>query len=289
MYPPGGYGTFIEWCLNYFTGQTDQVPFQDTGSSHEFRGHPLGFDLPWSMTTAEYFNSNDNYSFARTHATLPETQSVKDYTVMQYINAWQGYTKKFIVLNSTVDSRLMILNNATSKIKTHDMSVLVNSVTDMFQDQFRASLPVPTWQLREMFSYWFDRTTQIQLHAYAPIDHPQVINISIRDLVDNFDHTMICMFEQLGLQMKQKGLINSIYKTWIRLQKHTKIDYLLTKIINSTVNNIDFDWRDHPLQLHEEGFVQWQLRDLHNLDLLCYNLDVFPTNSVELRKLLINV
>jgi hypothetical protein len=183
----------------------------------------------------------------------------------------------------------MILNNATSKVKNYSMPMLVNLVTDMFQDQFRADMPVPRWQLREMFSYWFNCSTQLRLQAYAPFDHPQVINISIRELVDNFNHTLIFMFEQLGLEMPRAELINSIYKIWIGLQKHTKIDYLLTKIIDSTVNNIDFDWSEQPLQLHEEGYVQWQLRDLHNIDLLCYNLDVFPTNSAELRKLLIDV
>lgn len=136
MFNAGSYGTFVEWCLKYFSGATDTLPFKDTGSSHKYIGaHLLSIDN------------------------------------------WRKY----------LDS-------------------------------------------------------------------------------DNF---------------------SEIYEQWLAIQKHKDTDKIVQSIVNSTVNGIDYAWA--PLNIVNEAVVQMQLRDLHSLDLKCYNLDVFPTNTKDLKELLINV
>jgi predicted nuclease with RNAse H fold len=43
-----------------------------------------------------------------------------------------------------------------------------------------------------------------------------------------------------------------------------------------------------PLPLPSEAWIQWQLRNL-GYELRCHGLDMFPTNSVQLRELLYRV
>ena len=286
IYPPGGYGTFVEWCLHYFTEQipVDLLPFQKDGSSHTFRsrGHPIG--IPGFESTQEYYAGDKNYVIARTHATEDPVSLIPNYTVQQYIDRLTAYTHKFVIMNTGSNSRLLVLNNMLTKTD----SDLQSRIIDDFREQFGAGKVVPIWQLREMYSYWFDRNTQFAVNAYAPVNYPSVVNVLIRSLADNFQPTIKSMFEQLGLTMHRQDQLELIEKNWRSLQRYLNIDALCKEIIDSTVENRLFNWSAYNLALHDEGYIQWQLRDLHKLDLLCYNLDVFPTNSADLRKLLIN-
>ena len=42
-YHAGAYGTFLEWCLNYFSDESlsEELPFTKKGNSHKFDGNLL--------------------------------------------------------------------------------------------------------------------------------------------------------------------------------------------------------------------------------------------------------
>jgi hypothetical protein len=71
----------------------------------------------------------------------------------------------------------------------------------------------------------------------------------------------------------------------LQLQTHTNQDQLCKNIVDSVVNNIEFDWSNQTLPLASEAYVQWQLRNL-GYEIRCHELDKFPTNSVHLKELL---
>lgn len=286
VYPPGGYGTFVEWLLTYFSGEIaeDQLPFKENGSSHNFYGNPIGPTNKESV--ADYFNSNNNYRYARSHASNDDTKHIYGWTVEQFVSPLIGNLKKVVLLTTAEDSRLLVLNNALDKT-TRTLEVVTAEVIKTLKDQFDVVGDVADWQLREMWSYWFNRMQQLQVVAFQPVQHDQIVNVSVRDLVDNFEPTVKQLFNSLEIKMVRTDTLPWVGKKWMELQTHSQIDSLCSKIIDAVVADRLFEWSK--LQLHEEGFIQYQLRDLHKLDLLCYNLNVFPTNSVELRKLLINV
>jgi hypothetical protein len=95
------------------------------------------------------------------------------------------------------------------------------------------------------------------------------------------------------LRFSNFELVNSdfdkIYQDWIACQFHIHKDRDIEQIVDCVVNNINLDWSDKNLTVVDEGIIQMRLRDLHNLDLLCYNLNVFPKNTFDLRKVLIDV
>jgi hypothetical protein len=63
VYVAGCYGTFIEWLLNYLQSNIDSLPFENTGSSHKFRGnflHP-------KEVLFEYINGTNKQQISRCH------------------------------------------------------------------------------------------------------------------------------------------------------------------------------------------------------------------------------
>ena len=290
VYPPGGYGTFVEWCLNYFSGTiTDHsLPFTDSGNSHLFVGNFLDNDeLPnWNST------SQSTPLFARTHACIKELSQLPGYTAQQYVDQIQDTVSKIVLINVPRNAQLLVHGNSITKSKEaiRTLGTFSQRVIKEFKEQFGVidSCAVPTWQLREMMSYWHQRRLgELYTTRYQKIIDPRIINVSVRDLVDNFEHTISWLFDNLHIRMHNRDQIATVYQKWIRLQKFVNSDKICQDIVHSAVNNIDLEWK--PLHLFEEAVVQWQLRDLHQMDMLCYNLNEFPLSTRALKKVLINV
>jgi hypothetical protein len=301
VYPPGGYGTFVEWCLTYFSSEisTITLPFTTNGSSHLFAGNPLDFFVDQknfpnfvSMTTEEYFSSNINYAFARTHGQLDILGELPGYNIKSYIDHVRHNVKKIVLLTVPENAQLLVLGNSITKTKmaTKRLGDFSSRVVKEFKDQFQVSdtTNVPAWQLREMISYWHERRlTELHANRYTEITDSKIINISIRDLVDNFEHTIVYLFNALSIPIHNVNQLLSIRQHWLSLQKFIDSDEVCQQIINSVLDGTELSWR--PLHIIEQAFVQWQLRDLHQLDMLCYNLDEFPLTTSGLKKVLINV
>lgn len=300
VYPVGGYGTFIEWCLMYFSGllPDHSLPFTDAGSSHLYSGHFLDagieskkFPKFKSIPAEEYLSGDDVYPYVRTHGSLRELTTNPNYTAKSYINKLYQYVSKFVLVNVPLQARLMVLGNEITKPKValSVQGTFYENVISEFKDQFGVedSSNVPKWQLREMISYWQERRLSIPVDVYTPIDDPKVVNVCVRDLVDNFESTLHQLAVKLDIQLKHTDRIQDIKQKWLSLQRFTNSDQISNQIIDSVVNNKEHRWGE--LNLIEEAFVQWQLRDFHKLDLLCYGLDQFPTTSSDLRQVLVPI
>lgn len=275
------------------------LPFTDNGSSHLFVGNPLDFYMDQqnfpnfvSMTTEEYFSSNIDYEFARTHGEHSIARELPGYNIKSYIDLVRHNVKKIVLLFVPENAQLLVLGNfitkATMGIKKHGS--FSSQVVKEFKDQFQVSDTnnVPDWQLREMISYWHERRlTELHANRYPEITDSKIINISIRNLVDNFEQTMKYLCQTLNIPINDDHHLSFIRQHWLALQKFADSDYVCQQIINSVLNDTERSWR--PLHIIEEAFVQWQLRDLHQLDMLCYNLDEFPLSTSDLKKVLINV
>lgn len=68
FYPTGCYGTFFEWLFNYLENTVSDLPFTETGSSHNFVGN---FFEP-KEKLFEHINSNNRFKYSRVHPGLFE-------------------------------------------------------------------------------------------------------------------------------------------------------------------------------------------------------------------------
>jgi hypothetical protein len=287
-YPSGGYGTFIDWCINWFSGNIDEkiLPFTENGSAHAWKGSATGDVTDRPEETIEYWLESDSDPLVlRTHfAYLPvPTRELHQELILSYRKNF----RKILLINHSVDLHLLILHNRLTKTKSTTYESISNDVINYYREQFSATLPVQNWQLREMMSFWHGRQHCQFRDLFQPIIDDKIVNIDITELIKNFENCLIDFFKRISLPMTRLDKLPEIKEKWLSLQKFKDRDQQCLDIVTAAINGIDLDYSNYGLHLLDEALIQWQLRDSHGLDLLCYGLDVFPKTTRDLKELLV--
>ena len=279
VFAPGAYGHFIQWCILYFSGKIDQLPFLEDGSSHGLRETVT--DL--SIERIHPRNVND--------ANKPDVVPVNLDIIANSYN-------KVILLYANYDSFLLNIHNKFNKliIDPHNGWLrraealdpeMANNIKKFNVNNLFEMRP---WQLREFLSYymWAQHQAETEIENILNFNNNNIIKIDIRQLVDNFQTTIKTVLNFCELAVVRTNF-DEIYNIWIKLQKHVNKDQIVLDIVNSVINDVNIDWSDKSLTILDESIVQFKLREIHNLDLLCNDLDQFPTNTNDLKQLLINM
>ena len=279
------YGTFLHWALSYFSGLTDLTsPHTNLGNSHLFRGLHLININGWR----EYVNNTHQYSkLVRLHPRTSEEESV-----VKTINEVLESVNRAIVIYHAEDYLLLALNNKFEKIWAHGWLVewqadFVDNLLNWNKSNLNEMEP---WELREFLSLYIyqQHNSETKYKDMCTYVNPKVYKLDIHDLINNFKDTIINLLCYCKLPLIRNNF-DEVCQEWIALQKHIEKDKIVNTIVDSIINNYTFTWADQNLTLVDEAIVQMSLRELHKLDLLCYNLNVFPTNTNNLRKLLVDV
>jgi hypothetical protein len=291
VYPPGGFGFFLNWCLEYFSGNFSKAakfPFLENLQQDLDLSSINAPDALFLITSdtgmhdccsvSDYINNNIEYQFGRTNAVFDYGKKHKFY-----IQNNQEFFKKFVCLVQDQSCCLMVKHNLLKRFNR--MQDFVENTVSRNKDAFGAQLPVPQWQLREMISFEHQAMVEQHNELYQPISHRQVINVSITDLVNDFQSTMINLFADLDLTMAHQDQLGRIEAEWLADKKFTKIDQLCHDIVSAVLNGHNLSWQQHQLTLIDEAYIQYLLRQ-NRLELRCYGLDTFPTSSVQLKELL---
>ena len=106
--------------------------------------------------------------------------------------------------------------------------------------------------------------------------------IEIGQLRDNFVETITKLFEKLNLPIIRNN-IEFIYEEWDKLQYFKNKDKQIKEIVDAVLNDVDLDFGG--LSIIDEAEIQRQLRN-NGWEIQCYDLNVFPTNTTDLKKLL---
>jgi hypothetical protein len=299
VYPPGGYGFFLNWCLEYFSGNLSSDATLPTSKTvqQQISTQITPVTLPngeiffitsngthQRCNVADYASNKVEYQFGRTTAFFSNDQARAQHK--SYIQDYQSFFKKFVCLTQDQRCYLMMTQNFLNKHSR--MQNFIERTISINKDIFSAQLPVPHWQLREMIS--FEHNTMLRLHTefYQPISHNKVINVAVTDLADNFQTTLIELFENLKLPMLHQDQLGRIETEWMAGESFTKIDRLCHDIVAAVLDGHNMSWQPEQLTLIDEAYVQCLLRN-KNFEIRCHNLNSFPTNSAHLKQLLCSV
>ena len=286
LFNGGSYGTFVEWCLNYFSNLMfdESLPFTEIGNSHRFVGNQL-ININGCL---RYVDSQYNYSFVRAH---PVTQQDDDIIInLQYIN---NNFNKIIFLSSTVDTMAWNINNKFEKIYPHGwLKEFESAFSDNLQQWNCNGLnQMADWEEREFLSIniYEQHLSEIKFdkHQYIKDTFSKFQFVTIDLLRDNFKDTVLSLLEYCNLEVVRVNKFDYVYQEWIKLQHHCNKDQLIKTIIASIINNTYYDWADYKLTLVDEALIQYYLREQH-IEIKCYNLNTFPTNTTELKEYLYN-
>lgn len=283
FYPGGGYGSFLHWVLEYFSGNLPEGsrPFTATGSAHKFQG--LLLDFPGSPTTEDYLCGDQEFQFGRTHGLAGGVFDLDRHK--GFVATYLPFFKKFVCITQDSSCHLMILHNALTKMKTFNYVKFFDETIKQYASQFNATLPVPNWQLREMLSYKHGSYMHFTTGCFQPVVHEKVINISVSELVYNFQTTIRKLFMDLNIQLTRDAELSKVESEWLSCQKFTTLDNLCKKIIDSIITDQPMSWDSSQLTVLDEAYIQYLLR-INGFEIQCFELDTFPTNSVNLKELL---
>lgn len=280
IYTAGSYGTFLDWCINYFAGQipVNQLPFQTDGSAHGWQGCATGDVTLIEHRTIDWWLSRPDEPFVlRTH------MDAHKYLQRDFLAQYAPRFKKVILLCNHVDCHLLFLQNILTKIISIDRSVFLTKIIDRFRKQFNADQDIPRWQLREMLSYWHEDWHCFMTDLYQPSDHPMVINIQPRTLICDFEHCMMSLFDELEIKMTRQHLLVDVKNQWLALQQFKDIDQHCRDIVHAVVTNQNISTQPCNNDVISESFVLYELRVNHNLDIACTGLDHFLLDTQTLR------
>ena len=280
LYSGGSYGTFIEWCLNYFSGTAEALLFNENGSSHKFRGNQL-IDFSGCV---DYVNSADDFSIVRFHPKV-----LKDENLLDNLRFVNSHFKKVIYLSPTKDSFAWSLNNKFEKVWEEGWIKHNKALLEKDIGEYSPTIPLEymtRWELREFLSLYLYQQHLLETELEkTPTVQKEFTNfqfITLDNLRDNFKNTIISLLDYCQLDIVNLDKIEEVYQSWISYQYHYFKDRILNDIIESILNNTYYDWEEKKLTLIDETLVQYHLRQ-HNIEIKCYNLNSFPTNTDNLR------
>lgn len=291
IYPGGGYGTFFEWCLTYFSGElkSDTYPLiPATGSAHKFWGHPLNLEvLPGrhakSLTIDEYLNSDDNFTFARSHG------SKNGYFSQGYVDKYGSAFKYIVELRPDNTVVLEIFLNLLHKIPYEFSNKIIKEAYDLSSITDNDK----TWEIREKLSFYLRGSYLYISSKENHISASNVITIPISQLHSEFKNCILKVFDSIGISvsLNRESEMDAILADWASNQIFLNIDQQCQNFVNAVVAGENYSWPELsklPLNIFIEAYIQMLLRDLHGFEIKCYNLDVFPTSAKDLKELLIN-
>ena len=293
LYPGGGYGSYLVWCLIVLTTELAiKSPLNTNGNSHKFKdGNYLHGGIEgWR----NYLQSADQWNFIRFHPKMKQSDSLR-----HYLNELSTQVNFFVYIRPSTNTLLLTINNQFTKMHHNwwDHSFQVGDInSDIIYNNWPVSrdMPIsqtPNWIKREFLSYymmpWF--FDEIEWHQPEHYNQSNCLLVFVEDILYNFKNTISKIINQSTLTLT-KSLDDLVphHSHMISLQKNIDQDFLCRKIIDSIVDQKVFDWTGQYMPLPSEAYVQWELRN-QGFELRCHGLDILPTNSVQLKELLYTV
>jgi hypothetical protein len=230
VYPSGLYGTFIEWILNFLEDPSLELPFNQNGNSHKFRGHGFLF----RETLLQHVESGRKYKFCRAHPDALNDDNLfnnrYDAVLQKSLTFFKDHFDKIVFMYHRENTTLWYENNKLDKILmteedyehvlkppgytreqasdilTDDPVLKIKHTIDNTINAKASQMGIDNlmgwgktsiydfeiWELRELLSFcWFSRS-QGAIEAYNVLknNNPDVLFVDIEDLKNNFFSTI---------------------------------------------------------------------------------------------------
>ena len=270
-YPPGCYGHYLTRSIYNYTNlrveNYKNFEFDKSGSSHAHRknqksqlkirsGH---LDLSDKIT----FDDNDD-----TVTILP----CVDHRIDYYTNQFDKYAKKALI------------KYITSQLPSNEIAQKLNQGWG-YSNKFSSN--TPTWILREFFSLWIVDCIKdgYSVEKYKNVNSK--IQITTQDIFLNFPTILHNICKKLNLLINiDNDSITENHKKFLNLQKYHNSQLKCQQWVNDIINS---NYSLNPCQtIFDESYVQYLLRAA-GFELQCDGLNILPTNSSDMKKLIYKI
>jgi hypothetical protein len=267
LFPAGAYGTFIEWCIMYFSGRAlDQLPFGNAGNSHNFSGVHVQNIQIWR----EFCKMQSSAPVCRLHPKTLEHESFIDNVTEVARNG------PCIFLYVPTSLFALTINNKFEKVyregwMEHNKAQYLDNLKQWHSGKLY------NWELREFLSFyiWDQHLSETGADIMQNASINNVLKVNIQSIFDDFENTIRALIDYVGLQVVRTNF-DTVHSEFLKRQVHYGKDLL----IDSIVGNIATDWPQ--LTIVDESIIQMRLRNQGH-DIKCFGIDTFPTTQEALR------
>ena len=260
IFPAGAYGTFLASCLYMFTDISDQnksINFSKHGSSHDIRS-----DLD--------FRSKFQLAHAR-----DKMEVIDD--------------RKTILISPNSSHRLDYFDNQFLKQNFGNLTFFLKELFpgDEFDQQlkkFNTTInEASPWQIRENISFWLNDCLSAGYDLQKYQRHNIFTISSVEFFEDKFKDTFIEIAKSLNLTVIKFSEFVEHHRRFIKLQKFNGIQLRCNRWVDDIISGVE---NSSPcITVFDEAYVQHLLR-VRGFEIKCFELNEFPKNSTELRKLI---
>jgi len=262
LFVPGGYGTYVANCIYSYTSLSSEYSIQPTlldenGSSHAFR--TILQQVSSTIKIGHNIDINDDDLFILI--------DFSNLHILDYLN--NQYKKQHLTINHAL--KRLIGDEILNKIK-------INWGYDNLQD-------TPRWVIREFLSLYIGNI--IKQYYKLQYNIPPDISVNTNDLFNNA--IIIDIIKQLShyniVKTTNDNIIIAHHQNFINAQKYHNSQVKCDRWIDDIIVGRD---SISPCQtIFDEAYIQCGLRE-KGYEIKCDGLDLFPTVSETMNKLLFN-
>jgi hypothetical protein len=281
LFPPGGFGTTIEYSLRQFSNEftTVDVKIMKDGSMH-------GYKKEFHALSIDQFAEIENKKIPVEIATpiYPGFDSLDPINTVKKLHKFMKNHYKVVIIHHNtvamaernqlfVNYKIPDMVNGWLKNKHKDWNPAYTSCNDM-----------QLFEKREALSLYFD-----DLSSYLKIQENIIkdwLYITTDDILFNFKNTILKIIDHCELTIDYSKNIDNYYSDWFAKQKYILDEFdAINRITDSIKSEKYLKWKR--LSIVGEAIIESRLRR-QGMEIACYNLNVFPTNSEDLKKVIIN-
>lgn len=286
-YPPGAYGNFIGWTLEWLQGKypVEYRPFKKTSDSDSnvcFNNHAWKRIATSGAELTAPDGAEQACSIAQNGVIVHPIQTAEQLLTTQ-IKLLHTVYDKIIYLYPELNDFVWHLNNKNTKVYADGW---LNHNDHLLTDNKNNWEQYGKWQHREHLSLWWHNQnfTEVQYNEIDLLDNSYVKPVPINQIRDNFVNLVAQLSQWLELEIVvNNDQIRELHNDWLQREIFAYKDKLILDLVDAIINDIELDMIN--LTIVDECEIQRQLR-VKGYEIKCYGLDDWPKTTTQLRELI---
>lgn len=258
QYPSGGFGHTLFHALTQFSAQTHKPP---TGSFHF---SPTGDGHSANIYTEKYLFHPREYD-----PKIPDTDKtvlilcdngITDDDINPVIEKFPG--SKILRMVIDLDVRPVIYQTCVYKA---EKSTVLEGAQAIVNKNW--SEGCEDYAIREHFSLFYHSWN----FGWDPVQHPDVINVSLQNLIDDPKSCITNIVENLGHQVINQSELSEFCEQWLTANEQYFRVYRNWQQISRNLDDRIHADLDHITDLHDQGYLNYCIEQRFNVTIPVYD------------------
>lgn len=286
FFVPGMFGSTIEYVLRYNNTKLDTTKILSDGSMHSYKHQA---HLATGQQLADNLHKIYHENSLISTIIYPFSDMSLDQILLQITDVKK--CKNILVhAENIVDSELNLLfqyYKILAGTQVHLGNTIFNNPNEskdvkQWNIAYTCTNDMCPWEYREWFSIFYPSWTSEWIDSKSVVND-SFLKISNAQFLHNTLDTMSLIMDYCEYDVVENN-VNNFILSWKNSQRYILDKFnVLNEIVDATITNSPYNWQ--PLSIIEEAIVQQRLR-YHGFELQCDGLDIFPSDAINLNRLM---